>query len=56
MLIERMIQLPQENLIPGIVCILLEQKPLSAIIFYESNQRNSAMVRLLRMLKPRAAH
>ena len=55
MLIERMIQLPQENSIPGIVCILLERKRLSVIIFYESNQRNSAKVRLLRMLKPRAA-
>ena len=37
MLIERMIQLPQENSIPGIVCILLERKQLSVIIFYESN-------------------
>ena len=37
MLIERMIQLPQENSIPGIVCILLERKRLSVIIFYESN-------------------
>ena len=37
MLIERMIQLLQENSIPGIVCILLERKPLPAIIFYESN-------------------
>ena len=37
MLIERMIQLPQENSIPGIFCILLERKRLSAIIFYESN-------------------
>ena len=37
MLIERMIQLPQENAIPGIVCILLERKLLSVIIFYESN-------------------
>ena len=43
MLIERMIQLPQENSIPGIVCILLERKPLPAINFYESNYRNSAM-------------
>ena len=34
MLIERMIQLPQENSIPG---ILLERKWLSVIIFYESN-------------------
>ena len=37
MLIERMIQLPQENSIPGIVCILLEWKLLLFIIFYESN-------------------
>ena len=37
MLIERMIQLPQENSIPGIFCILLERKRLSVIIFYESN-------------------
>ena len=37
MLIERMIQLPQENSIPGIVCIPLERKRLSVIIFYESN-------------------
>ena len=37
MLIERMIQLPQENSIPGIVCILLERKPLPVIILYESN-------------------
>ena len=37
MLIERMIQLPQENSISGIVCILLERKRLSVIIFYESN-------------------
>ena len=29
MLIERMIQLPQENSIPGIFCILLERKWLS---------------------------
>ena len=28
MLIERMIQLPQENPIPGIVCILLEWKSM----------------------------
>ena len=34
MLMERMIQLPQENSIPAIVCIL---KRLSVIIFYESN-------------------
>ena len=27
----------QENSIPGIVCILLERKPLPAIVFYESN-------------------
>ena len=53
MVIERMIQLPQENSIPG---ILLERKLLSVIIFYESNLRNSAKVRLLRMLKPCAAH
>ena len=32
-----MIQLPQEKSIPGIVCILLEWKPLPVIIFYESN-------------------
>ena len=37
MLIERMIQLPQENSILGIVCILLERKPLPVIIFYESS-------------------
>ena len=37
MLIERMIQLLQENSIPGIVCTLLERKLLPAIIFYESN-------------------
>ena len=37
MLIERMIQLPQENSIPAIVYILLERKRLSVIIFYESN-------------------
>ena len=37
MLIERMIQLPQENSIPEIVYILLERKQLSVIIFYESN-------------------
>ena len=37
MLIERMIQLPQENSIPGIVCILLERKLLPVIIFFESN-------------------
>lgn len=37
MLIESMIQLPQENSIPGIFCILLERKRLSVIIFYESN-------------------
>ena len=36
-LIECMIQLPQENLIPGIVRLVLERKPLPAIIFYESN-------------------
>ena len=36
-LIEHMIQLLQENSIPGITCILLEQKPLPVIIFYESN-------------------
>ena len=36
-LIECMIQLPQEILIPGIVCLVLERKPLPAIIFYESN-------------------
>ena len=35
--IEHTIQLPQENSIPGIVCILLERKPLPVIIFYESN-------------------
>ena len=46
MLIEHMIQLPQENSIPGIICIIFEQKPLPAIIFYESNQRNSVTVRL----------
>ena len=34
MLIKCMIQLPQENAIPG---ILLERKQLSVIIFYESN-------------------
>ena len=34
-LIECMIQLPQENSIPGIVCILLERKLLPVIIFYE---------------------
>ena len=43
----RMIQLPQENLIPGFVCILLERKPLPVTIFYEFN---SAIVRLLRTL------
>ena len=37
MLMERMIQLPQENSIPGFFCILLERKRLSVIIFYESN-------------------
>ena len=37
MLIECMIQLPQENLVPGIACILLERKPLPAVIFHESN-------------------
>ena len=37
MLIEHMIQLPQENSNPGIVCILLERKPLHVIIFHESN-------------------
>ena len=37
MLIERMILLPQENSIPGIVCITLEWKLLPVIIFYESN-------------------
>ena len=37
MLIERMIQLPQKNSIPGIVGILLERKLLPVIIFYESN-------------------
>ena len=37
MLIERMIQLLQENSIPGIVCIPLERKRRSVIIFYESN-------------------
>ena len=37
MLTERIIQLPQENSIPGIVCILLEWKPLPVIISYESN-------------------
>ena len=37
MLIECKIQLPQENSIPGIVCSLLERKPLPVIIFYESN-------------------
>ena len=34
MLIERMIQLPQENSIPGILCILIERKPLPAIIYF----------------------
>ena len=37
MLIEHMIQLPQEYSIPGIVCTLLEWKPLPVIILYESN-------------------
>ena len=37
MLIERMIQLLQENSILVIVCIPLERKPLPVIIFYESN-------------------
>ena len=37
MLIERMIQLPQENTITEIVCILLERKLLPVFIFYESN-------------------
>ena len=55
MLIERMIQLSRENSIPRIVCIVLERKQLSVIIFYESNKRNSAKVKLLCMLKPRAA-
>ena len=32
MLIECMIQLPQKNSISGIVCILLERKPLAVII------------------------
>ena len=36
MLIEYMIQLLQENLIPEIVCILLERKLLPVIILYES--------------------
>ena len=35
MLIEHMIQLPPENSIPVIVCILLEEEPLPVIIFYE---------------------
>ena len=35
MLVECMIQLPQKNSIPEIVCILLEQKPLPIINFYE---------------------
>ena len=47
MLMERMIQLPQENLIPGIVCILLEREPLPVIILYESNLHKGATVRLL---------
>ena len=37
MLIGRMIQLPQKKLIPGIVCIPLERKPLPVIIFSESD-------------------
>ena len=37
MLIEHMIQLSQETSIPGVVCILLERRPLPVIIFYESN-------------------
>ena len=37
MLVECMIQLHQENSIPGIVCIPLEWMPLPVIIFYESN-------------------
>ena len=38
MLIERIIQLPQENSIRGsLYCILLEWKPLPVIILYECN-------------------
>ena len=37
MLIEHMIQLPQENSIPGIGCILLEWKPLPVITLAEFN-------------------
>ena len=55
MLIERMIQLSQENSIPGVVCILLQRKLLPVIIFCESKLRKGATVRLLRMLKLRAA-
>ena len=50
MLIERMIQLPCENSIPGIVCILLEQKLLPVIVFYGEAIARAQTV--CRMLKP----
>ena len=57
MLIERMIQLPQESSIPGIVYnILLERKPLPAIISMNPNSAIGVMVRLLRMLKHAVPH
>ena len=54
MLIERMIQLLQENSILRIVCILLEWKPLP-VINPISTIVLLYMGRLLRMLKLRAA-
>ena len=41
MLIEHMIQLPPENSIPGIVCILLEEEPLPVIIYSMKNLPHS---------------
>ena len=62
MLIECMIQLPQENSVPGILCILIEQKPLpvilsmnpiSAIVLYVEAVAHAQMVTMCHMLKPR---
>ena len=55
MLIERMIQLLQENSIPGIVCILLERKRLSVFIFYEKLDHipSSYIVLMVHMVKGR---
>ena len=58
MLIERMIKLLQENSTPGILCILIERKPLpvmnpiSAIVLYVEAVAHAQMVTVCRTLKP----